>query len=137
MAIIFSASADAQSYRHSSTLFEPLLRWLFPQMSPAHVEAIHHVFRKCGHLTEYAILTLLLWRGIHRPIQNNPHAWSWPEAGLALALAFLYAASDEIHQIFVPNRTALTSDVFIDTTGGALALLGLWLGHKIIYHPQK
>ena len=62
MAVIFSASADSHSYEHSSRFVEPFLHWLFPQMSQAHVEEIHHLIRKCGHLTEYAILALLLWR---------------------------------------------------------------------------
>jgi VanZ family protein len=38
----------------------------------------------------------------------------------------LYAASDEFHQSFVPTRTALVSDVFVDTAGGAAGLLALW-----------
>ena len=75
MTLVFSASADAQSFHHSSIYFEPLLRWLFPQLSPAQVEAIHHVFRKGCHLTEYAILAWLLWRAIRRPVKNDPRAW--------------------------------------------------------------
>ncbi len=127
MALIFSASADSHSYQHSSTLFEPLLHWLFPKMPESQVAAIHHIFRKCAHLTEYAILALLLWRAIRQPQKNNPRPWLWPEAGLALSLVFLYAATDEFHQIFVPTRTPLVSDVLIDTSGGALALLLVWL----------
>jgi VanZ family protein len=137
MAVIFSASSDSQSYQHSSTLFEPLLRWLFPSLSPDHVETIHHIFRKCCHLTDYAILAGLLWRAVRQPSQKNPRPWNWVEAGLALALVLLYAGSDEIHQVFVPSRTALTSDVFIDTSGGAIGLLLLWLGHKIFNHRKK
>ena len=48
--------------------------------------------------------------------------WSWPKVGGTLLLVFLYAASDEFHQIFVPTRTPLVSDVFIDTAGGAIGL---------------
>jgi VanZ family protein len=134
MCLIFSASADAKSYQHSSALFEPLLHWLFPQMSQAHVELIHHLFRKTGHLTEYALLGLLLWRAIRQPQKSDPRPWRWDEAGLSLATVFLYAASDEFHQIFVPTRTALVSDVIIDTSGGALGLLLLWLIGKICRH---
>jgi len=68
MVLIFSASADTQSYQHSSSLFEPLLRWLFPTMPPTTVAVIHHLFRKTGHLTEYAILALLLWRALRQPV---------------------------------------------------------------------
>jgi VanZ family protein len=127
LALIFSASADSHSYEHTSLLVEPFLHWLFPKMSEAHVKAIHHLIRKSGHLTEYAVLALLLWRAIRRPVKKDPRPWIWPEAGLALAIVFLVAASDEFHQIFVSTRTALVSDVVIDTVGGAAALLALWI----------
>ena len=127
MVVIFTASADSKSYQHSSTLFEPLLHWLFPRMPESQVAEIHHLFRKCGHLTEYAILALLVWRAIHHSVKNQNRSWQWDEAGLALAIVFLYAATDEFHQIFVPTRTPLISDVLIDTSGGAVALIALWL----------
>ena len=126
MTLIFSASSDSHSYAHSSRFVEPFLHWLFPRMSQARVEAIHHIIRKCGHLTEYAVLALLLRRAVRRPVKNDPRPWVWPEAGLALAIVFLYAASDEFHQSFVLTRTAQVSDVFIDTAGGAAGLLALW-----------
>jgi hypothetical protein len=142
MALIFSASGDARSSHHSSMIFEPLFRWLFPHLTAERLEHFHYLFRKGCHLSEYAILGVLFWRAIHnsrrrnRPPTAEPKlfagrngSWQWDEAGLSLALVFLYAASDEFHQIFVPTRTALVSDVFIDTCGGAcgLALVGLLL----------
>ena len=130
MALIFSVSADSKSTEHSSMYFEPLLRWLFPQMSQAHVELIHHAFRKCCHLAEYAVLAWLLWRAIRRTDRKNPRPWNWAEAGLALSIVFLYGASDEFHQIFVPTRTPQVSDVFIDTAGGAIGLLALRFFHR-------
>jgi len=127
MALIFSASSDKHSYEHSSRLVEPLLRWLFPHMPEARIHAIHEVLRKCAHLAEYAVLALLLWRGVRQPLKNNPRPWSWREARLVLLLIMLYAATDEFHQRFVPTRTSLVSDVFIDTAGGAAGLLALWM----------
>jgi VanZ family protein len=127
LALIFSASSDSHSYEHSSFFVEPFLHWLFPQMPEAQVKEIHHLIRKCAHLTEYAVLALLLWRAVRRPVKNDPRPWIWAEAGLALAIVFLFAASDEFHQIFVSMRTALVSDVFIDTAGGAAGLLALWI----------
>lgn len=131
MTLVFSASADAQSFYHSSIYFEPLMRWLFPHMPQAQIEAIHHVFRKCCHLTEYAIFAWLLWRAIRKPVKNDPRPWLWPEAGLALAIVFLYSASDELHQVFVPSRTGQISDVLVDAFGGAIGLLVLWLWKKL------
>jgi VanZ family protein len=127
MAVIFSASADSKSTEHSSRCFEPLLRWLFPQMTPEHIGQIHYAFRKFCHLAEYAILAWLLWRAIRKPEKNNPRPWNWAEAGVALSIVVLYAATDEFHQAFVPTRTAQVSDVFVDACGGAAALFALWI----------
>jgi VanZ family protein len=132
MALIFSGSSDAKSYQHSSMFVEPILRWLFPHLSPSHVGEIHHLVRKFAHLTEYAVLALLLWHAIRRTNEKNPRPrgagrWNWPDARLALLLVMLYAATDEFHQSFVPGRTSLASDVLIDTVGGAAGLLALWI----------
>jgi len=127
MALIFSASSDTKSYQHSSWLVEPFLRWLFPHMPQGQIEAIHHFIRKCAHLTEYAVLALLLWRALRKPVKNDSRPWNWPEARLALLLVMFYAATDEFHQSFVPTRTPLVTDVLIDTTGGAAGLFALWI----------
>ena len=127
MALIFTGSSDARSYQHSSMFVEPILRWLFPRLSPAHVGEIHHLIRKCGHLTEYAVLAIFLWRALRQPVKNETRPWNWPEARLTLLLVMLYAATDEFHQSFVPGRTSLASDVLIDTVGGAAGLLALWI----------
>jgi VanZ family protein len=132
MALIFTASSDSHSSARSWNLVEPILHWLFPVMSQPHIEDIHLFIRKCAHLTEYAILALLLWRALHVS-KNKLPAWSWPKVGGTLLLVFLYAATDEFHQSFVPTRTARVSDVFIDTAGGAIGLLVLWF----IYHFRK
>ena len=84
MAVIFTASADSHSYEHSSRFFEPFLHWLFPRMTQEHIETIHHLYRKCGHLTEYALLAVLLWRALRRPVKNDIRPWGWREAWLAL-----------------------------------------------------
>ena len=118
-------------------LFEPLLRWLFPNVAQPQIDELHHLFRKCCHLTEYAILALLVRRALRGSGQNETRPWRWDEAGLALAIVFCYAATDEFHQIFVPTRTPLVSDVMIDTSGGALALLSLWLVGKLASRFRK
>lgn len=127
MTLIFMASGDTHSYEHSSRIIEPLLRWLFPHLPEAKIHAVHELFRKCAHLTEYAVLALLLWRGLRKPLKNNPRPWDWREVRLTLLMVMLYAAADEFHQIFVPTRTAQVSDVLIDTAGGAAGLLALWM----------
>ena len=126
MAVIFSASADSKSSQHSSHLLVPILRWLFPNLSEDAIDATVTGARKCAHLTEYAVLALLFWRALRKPVKSDPRPWSWADARLAILLVALYAASDEFHQLFVPTRDATVRDVVIDTIGGTLGLVFLW-----------
>jgi VanZ family protein len=126
MAVIFAASSDAKSFEHSSRLLAPLLRWLFPQMSEDTVHFFIFLARKCAHVAEYAMFALLVRRALNQS-KNNLTPWSWPKVGGTLLIVFLYAASDEFHQIFVPTRTPAIHDVVIDTIGGAIGLFALWL----------
>lgn len=127
MTLIFGFSSDSKSFQHSSRILEPLLRWLFPGMAADTRNDLVFVARKCAHLTEYAVLALLVWRLRRKPVRRDRRPWSWREAGLALLVAALYAATDEFHQTFVPTRDGCVRDVFIDSCGAAAGLLLLWL----------
>ena len=131
MVVIFSASGDSASMVHSSRLFEPLMRWLFPWLAQGRIEEIHYIVRKCVHLAEFSILALLLWQAIRHTQITVTRRWLWSQSGLALALVLFYAASDEFHQTFVPGRTGQVSDVLVDTAGGAIGLGVLWLAGKL------
>src|SRR2546421_12774378 len=64
MAIIFLGSSDMLAAEHTSRFLVPFLRWLDPQISFAMLNAIQFGIRKLAHLTEYAILAMLLWRAL-------------------------------------------------------------------------
>jgi len=71
------------------------------------------------HPIEYAGFTLLILRalngGFRAPFPGRTQLG-------AIVLAFLYAISDELHQLHVPNRTASLKDVLSDTLGALLAV---------------
>jgi VanZ family protein len=122
MAVIFMNSTDAMSSAHTSRFIEPLLRWLFPGISPGAIDTIHLCIRKFAHVFEYGVLGLLLWLAL--PVKRRaPGAADWRRAGLALAIATFYGATDEFHQRFVPSRGASVHDVMIDSCGAGLTLL--------------
>ena len=73
--------------------------------------------RKAAHFTAYAILGALLFQLFY--LFKN----LWLRSVLAILCAFAYAASDEIHQSFVPGRSCEFRDMLIDTGGAALAVL--------------
>src|SRR5881628_1148966 len=126
MVVIYSASSDPKSFQHSSRIIEPILRWLFPHLSDQAVDGIVFAVRKCAHVTEYAILGLLFWRALRQPLRHESRPWRGSQARLAVLLVALYAASDELHQLFVPNRQASVLDVLLDTSGAAIGLLVFW-----------
>jgi VanZ family protein len=126
MAVIFSASGDRQSFRHSSRIIAPIVRWLFPQISDESLDAVVTFVRKGAHVAEYAVLAALCWRALRKPRKLDPRSWSWRDAGWAVSLVALYALTDEIHQSFVPSRYGSWRDVLVDTMGGVLGLLLVW-----------
>ena len=71
------------------------------------------ILRKGAHLTEYAILGMLLLRAFGREAP-------------ALAAGIAYAASDEFHQHFVRGRHGSPVDVAIDAIGVCIGML-VWL----------
>jgi VanZ family protein len=70
------------------------------------------VLRKGAHMTEYAILAVLLWRALRNELA-------------ALAVAIAYAGTDELHQTFVRGRHGSPVDAAIDALGAAIGLLVL------------
>src|SRR5579872_6531114 len=127
MVLIFSASGDSSSFQHSSRIIAPIVRWLFPGCSEETVSEVVTVVRKCAHLTEYAVLALLVWRARRKPAWKDGRPWQWPTAGEALWTAALYAATDEFHQTFIATRDGCVRDVLIDSSGAVAGLFLLWM----------
>jgi VanZ family protein len=127
MALIFSGSTDLMSSQRTSRIIGPVVRWMFPWLAEETVGQVVFVVRKTAHVTEYAVLALLLWRALRRPVKADPRPWSWREPASALALAALYAVSDELHQSLVASRFGSALDVCLDTAGAAGGLFLVWM----------
>ncbi len=121
MALIFLASADADSGARGSRLIGPFLDWIVPALTPEARAAVILGMRKVVHVVTFGVLALL----VHRALRRNSQApWSWGQALAALGLTLLYAISDEVHQSFVPTRVGSPADVLLDTLGAVIALVG-------------
>ena len=123
LALIFIGSTDLMSAEHTSRIIGPLLHWLFPTISPLTVLRVQFFMRKLAHVSEYAILAVLLYRAFVHTALKGRRALS---AGLVLLFCAAYAATDEFHQSFVPSRTASLRDVMIDICGAMLAVILYW-----------
>ena len=76
-------------------------------------------FKKFAHLAEFAVLFSLIYRA------------SYTNWILSFFLAMIYAVSDELHQSFVPGRTASILDFGIDLSGANLAAYTIWKLNQI------
>ncbi len=94
---------------------------------------LNHIVRKTAHFTAYLILGILSCNALK---QSGVNGWRKPV--LALGLCILYAASDEVHQLFVAGRSGQPLDVFIDSLGAA-AGIGIYtlLGKYSIVRNKK
>jgi VanZ family protein len=121
MLLVFVASGDLMSAVHTSRFLVPFLLWLKPDISVETLAQIQFCIRKTAHLTEYAILALLLCRAVFRGTN-----FKWARSTLfasAWIACVLVAAGDEFRQSFVESRGASPWDVMIDSAGALLGLL--------------
>ncbi len=77
--------------------------------------SLDYFAKKLAHVTEYAVLYLLLLRAF-KSLSSLRTGESLMYVVPAI-VGFLYAISDEIHQAFVPMRNAAVGDVLIDSLG--------------------
>jgi VanZ family protein len=122
-AVIFTMSTDAFSAEHTGMIIWPILRWIYPALTIDQFAIIHHLIRKTAHFTEYFVFALLLFRGI----RGSRVGWRWSWGLLALFIAAVYSALDEIHQAFVASRTASPYDSLLDSIGAFAAIIFLLL----------
>lgn len=114
---MFFFSTDVMSSGETSRFIVPVLTFFFPGLSPVKIDLWHVVIRKFGHVFEYFILTVLVYRSMkyERPdlVEAMLHS---------TAFIVLVALSDEVHQSFTTSRTASIVDVGYDCLGGVWAL---------------
>lgn len=87
------------------------------------IENTRFLVRKTAHFTLYFILGIIVYLlftsyGVKKIVFYS------------IIFCFIYACSDEIHQLFLDGRTAKILDVCIDTCGSSLAVICL-------FHLQK
>ncbi|WP_125154745.1 VanZ family protein [Clostridium rectalis] len=127
MIIIFKFSQDPADISNSkSGIVIDTLTSIGINVNSYFGELTNFVVRKMGHLTEYFILALLC---INAFKENFKIKTSYI---LAVLTVFIYACSDEFHQLYVPGRSGKFTDVLIDSFGGVLAVLCfiLWRIYK-------
>lgn len=82
--------------------------------------------RKSAHFTIYLILGLLILSFI-----REFRVVDYRAVLLSVFLTFLYACSDEVHQLFVPGRSGEFLDILLDSVGALSGCLLYTLYYKI------
>jgi VanZ family protein len=123
MGFIFVMSTDAGSSVHTSSVLEPVVQWINPTISQEQFDFVHFLVRKSAHLTEYAVLAILILRALRSSLLSNLGRWSMRAAGVTLLASAAYATTDEFHQSFVMGRTASMHDVLVDSCGALVAIV--------------
>ena len=124
MAVIFTMSSmtGEESGEQSGRIVQILLG-IFPGIEKA-ISSLELLVRKGAHMLEFAVLFLLYRRALC--FGEKKHA-----GAMAFGMTMLYAASDELHQMFVAGRGSSVIDVAIDSFGALLAWGAVGLYEKI------
>lgn len=135
MVLMLVISTDIGSMQTSQRFLNPILLWFDPTLSSPELYRLNIIFRKTCHVTEFAILAMLVWRT--RDLLKSP----WPKAGtlrivgLTLAVCAFFAISTELIQYAYRSRAASPWDVALNMGGSVLGLSLLFLFKKML--PQK
>ncbi len=122
MGIIFSLSA--QNGEESTKLSHSFVMAFFERLGLTIDEGF---LRSCAHCLEFMGLSVLIFNAVYATFETK----------LTPVFAFvgtvLYAVTDEIHQIFVPDRAFQLSDILVDSTGALIGVIASLIILKIIF----
>ncbi len=121
MIFVFSSQNAEASHQSSNGIVQWLIGRLFrdySSMTPTRQheirEAVSFLVRKTAHFIEYALLGFSLF--LHITAIMTRCRVPGPKR-LSLGIGTLYAATDELHQIFVCGRAGAVADVILDAIG--------------------
>ena len=86
------------------------------------VNLVTLIVRKLAHFGEYFILGVLMSSALNTHSKN---------IFIGIALCFIYAITDEIHQLFIPGRSGQILDVCIDTLGSITSIIIFYIFKNI------
>lgn len=138
-----SASVSSPLAQTVADLFCPSFEHLNQAEQQRVLDTCSFIVRKIAHFTEYALLgflttlTLTSFRSARRNEKWGISVLKCKLPLIAFLIGTLYAASDEIHQCFVPGRSGQITDLLLDSVGVAAGVLFVCLIAKIIMRPSK
>ena len=127
MTFIFLMSNQPAETSDSQSLgIISILSKLGIDMSGIFGDIANFIVRKCAHFLEYMILGFLIINLIKEDLKLKYIIL------VVVSGVFLYACTDEFHQLFVSGRDGNLRDIFIDTSGGTVSALLFYLKRLLI-----
>ena len=121
MGIIFSLSA--QNGEESTELSHSFVRMFLERLGLTINEGF---LRSCAHCLEFMGLSVLIFNAVYVTFETRLTPL------IAFAGTVLYAVTDEIHQIYVPERSFQLSDILVDSTGALIGVIASLIILKIL-----
>lgn len=130
--IFYMSNQPADVSNGQSDFVLNLVETLGINISNNYVDIAITIIRKGAHFTEYLILSLLYFNVLRMYINKNKALI------YSIGLSFIYAGTDEFHQLFVEGRAGRFTDVLIDTSGAATgSTIVLIIKNLITYKKAK
>ena len=107
-----------------------LKKEITPERKLELTKKVRFFIRKTAHFSLYFVLAILTFILLDKFEIKNKILFT-------LLLCFIYACSDELHQLFINERTAKILDVLIDMVGSFFGLGVYLLLRKISKEKQK
>lgn len=118
LGVIFAFSHQANSGEITKNIIADTIEVKVEQKTEPTLDIINFIVRKGAHISEYIVLTLIIFSLASEYTKNNKKIII-----IGLLGCILFAAGDEFHQYFIPGRSALVTDVLIDFIGAIIALI--------------
>ena len=123
MIMVFAFSN--QNGEGSSNLSMAITKWIFHSEEIA--QRMDPFIRKCAHMAEYALGAIL----VYSYCLTYEKMDSKKQIIFSLCFTILYAATDELHQLFVSERSGQIIDVLIDSVGAAIGVFTVWFAFRL------
>lgn len=115
MLVIFHMSSEIAGT--SSARSDEIVRTIQSIGVSAPTDLLTFLVRKAAHISAYFILGILLFN-LLKEYDLSVRKMIF----ISIAIAMLYACTDELHQMFVPGRSGEVRDVLIDAAGSAVGV---------------
>lgn len=115
MLVIFLMSSEVST--DSTARSDEIVRTIQSIGVSAPADLLTFLVRKAAHISAYFVLGILIYSLLKEYRLHIKHLII-----ASIALAMLYACTDELHQMFVPGRSGEVRDVLIDTGGAAVGV---------------